>query len=213
MCSQYELKTDLDQLPDQFKNNMPKGLLQCYEHQYLIKPNDPVLALRQEHKAISSSIMLWGFLPHWSKDPMHSFKPFNARAETVQKKVPFREAWRHRRCLLPATGFFEKDKLIRKQSYQAFWLGGIWERWLGADGSEIESCLILTTKPNSLIKPLHKRMPVIIPQGLEEKWLEQTDAIGLKSLQPILNGWDPEGWSAKPRTKSKVTNHQLTLFS
>ena len=73
-------------------------------------------------------------------------------------------------------------------------MAGLWERWLGSDGSELDTCTILTTAPNSLIQPLHDRMPVLIPDGLEEAWLAVADGHDLRALEPLLMGWDPQGW-------------------
>jgi putative SOS response-associated peptidase YedK len=114
----------------------------------------------------------------------------------VNAKASFRGAWRHRRCLIPATAFFEKGRRIAPASETVFWLGGLWERWIGADGSELESCCVLTTRPNALVVPLHERMPVIVPPGLEQPWLAQVDGPGLRALEPLLEPWDPAGWLA-----------------
>ena len=104
----------------------------------------------------------------------------------MAEKSFFRGAWRHRRCLIPADGFYEwsvagdgastrspkQPWWIGRRDRQPFWLGGIWDRWIGADGSEVESCCVLTTAPNGLMRPIHDRMPVVLPDGLEEAWLD-----------------------------------------
>jgi putative SOS response-associated peptidase YedK len=156
------------------------------------------LALRQEHGQQQLALMLWGLLPEWSKDPLAGPRPFNARSETVAQKPSFRGAWRHRRCLLPADAFFEKGHRIHRRDGALFWLAGIWDRWIGPDGSEVESCCVLTTAPNSLVAPLHNRMPVILPDGLEEAWLEPKDGPGLRALEPLLQGWDASAWRVAP---------------
>ena len=212
MCSLYELTTDLNLIPFLLNVDLPKGFRDHYEKQNLIRPNDPVLAIRQENGRANSSLMLWGLLPEWSKAPLTHKRPFNARAETLAIKPTFRGCWRHRRCLLPASGFFEKDHLIRRKDCQCFWLAGIWDRWLGPDGSEIESCCVITTEPNELIKPLHSRMPVIIPEGLEEAWMAPTDGFGLRLLEPLLSRWDPKCWLAEQRFKSNAKSKQLKFL-
>ena len=212
MCSRYELTTSFERLQTSLKKNLPKDFEKHYESQPLIRPNHPVLVLKHENGISSSSLMLWGLLAEWSKDPINDLRPINARAETVGIKPSFRAAWRHRRCLLPANGFFEKGHRIRRVDSKPFWLAGLWNRWLGNDGSEIESCLVITTKPNSLIKPLHNRMPVIIPDGIESLWMRETDAAGLQDLAPILNGWTPEGWMVEPMVRSRSVNLQLNFF-
>ena len=138
--------------------------------------------------------MLWGLIPGWLKDPSQGPRPFNARAETVADKPSFRASWRHRRCLIPASGFFEKGRIIRRIDRQPFWLAGLWERWLGSDGSEVDTCTVLTTVPNELVKPLHHRMPVLIPEGLEEAWMAAVDGQQLRALEPLLGPWDSNGW-------------------
>jgi len=138
-------------------------------------------------------------------------KPFNARAETVKEKRLFRGSWRNKRCVLPASSFFEKGHRISRKDSQPFWIGGLWNKWMGPDGSELETCCVLTTEPNELLKPLHNRMPVIIPNGLEEDWIAPVkDIPELNALEPILCGWDPAEWEAKQIISTN--NYQMNLF-
>ncbi len=214
MCGRYSLTARIDQLLPLMGGALPEGLLQHYAPRPLIRPGEPVLALRQEHGQIRSSLMLWGLLPEWSKDPLGGARPFNARAETVAEKASFRGPWRHRRCLLPADGFFEKGHRVGRRDGLPFWLAGIWDRWIGPDGSEVESCCVLTTAPNALVAPLHDRMPVIVPEGLEQAWMEPLDGPGLRALQPLMHGWSPEGWLAEggQKTSKQSDVDQLPLF-
>ena len=212
MCSRYELLTAFEDLQISLQKSLPSAFEKHYEEQPLIRPADPVLVLREEYGKQTSSLMLWGLLAEWSKDPINALRPFNARAETVSSKPSFKAAWRHRRCLIPASGFFEKGQRIRKATYKPFWMAGLWNRWLGVDGSEIESCVIITTKPNSLVKPLHNRMPVVIPEGLEDLWMTSTDGVGLRELGLLLRGWDPQNWLVEPMDKKRSINSQMSLF-
>jgi len=212
MCGRYQLKTDYKNLPELLKKDCPIGLSERYEQQELIQPGSPILVLKNEGKT-QTSIMLWGFISEWSKNPFDSSKPkpFNARSESVEEKKLFRNSWRHKRCLIPASGFLEKGHLISRKDSQTFWLGGLWNRWMSNEGSEIETCCVLTTEPNDLIKPFHNRMPVIIPNGLEEEWISSVkSAKELKALKPLLKKWDIKGWVAEP-IKKPDTN-QLCLF-
>ena len=221
VCGRYSLTARLDQLLPRLQGELPLGLESYYAPRQLIAPGEPVLALRQEHGLLQPALMLWGLLPEWSKDPLGGPRPFNARAETVAEKASFRGAWRHRRCLLPADAFFEKGHRIQRCDGDLFWLAGIWDRWIGPDGSEVESCCVLTTAPNALVAPLHNRMPVILPNGLEQAWLEARDGPGLRVLEPLLAGWDPAGWVAEPprskpsprRADHDDGSQQLPLFS
>ncbi len=160
MCGRFELKTKFEKLPMVLKQDYPSGLNSKYETQNLIRPNDPVLVIKNEGK-IKTTFMKWGFISPWVKDPFDKKRPrpFNARSETVEEKKLFSGSWKHKRCLIPASGFFEKKYRIRKENYETFWLGGIWSKWTSPGGEELESCCVLTTEPNDLIKPLHRRMP------------------------------------------------------
>ena len=141
MCGRYQLINDFINLPDLLKKDMPRGLSQKYEPQVLIKPGAPILVLKNEGKT-QTSIMFWGFISEWSKDPFDNTrpKPFNARSESVEEKKLFRASWRHKRCLIPASGFLEKGHLISRKDSQTFWLAGLWNRWMSQEGSELESC-------------------------------------------------------------------------
>ncbi len=194
MCGRFSLTTALDRLLPRLGDSVPEGLRERYAPRPREGPGEPVLVLRQEHGRIGTALMLWGLLPEWSRDPLAGPRPFNARSETVAEKASFRGPWRHRRCLLPADGFIEKGRLIRRRDRAPFWLAGLWDRWIGPEGSEVESCCVLTTAANALIRPLHGRMPVILPDGLEQAWLAPADGAQLRALQPLLAGWDPAGW-------------------
>ena len=212
MCGRFELKTKFHNLPKVLKKDYPSWLNTKYETQNLIKPNDPILVIKNEGK-IQTTFMSWGLIPPWSKDPLEKGRPrpFNARSETVEKKNLFSGSWKHKRCLIPASGFFEKKYRIRKENYETFWLGGIWSKWASYDGAELESCCILTTEPNDLIKPIHNRMPVVIPNGYEEQWTEQVkDAEELKGLIPFMMGWSTSGWIKEEVNKKSIA--QMNLF-
>jgi putative SOS response-associated peptidase YedK len=212
MCGRFELETKFDELPELLKRDYPSGLDYKYETQNLIRPTDPVLVIKNEGR-IKTTFMTWGFISPWAKDPFDKERPrpFNARSETVEEKKLFSGSWKNKRCLIPASGFFEKKYRIRKENYTPFWLGGIWSNWTSRDGAQLETCCVLTTKPNALVKPLHNRMPVIVPSGYEEQWTEQIkDADELKGLLPIMMGWSPDGWVVEEVNK-KPTN-QMSLF-
>ena len=212
MCGRFELTTNFENLPKILKQDYPRGLDTKYETQNLIRPTDPVLVIKNEGR-INNTFMSWGFISPRAKDPFERKRPrpFNARSETVEEKKLFSGSWKHKRCLIPANGYFERQYRIRKVNHETFWLGGIWSKWISPDGAELESCCILTTEPNDLVRPLHHRMPVVIPNGYEEQWTEQVkDADELKGLIPIMMGWSPNGWVVEEVNK-KSTN-QMSLF-
>ena len=108
-------------------------------------------------------------------------------------------------------GFFEKKHRVRRENYDTFWLGGIWSKWTSPDGVELESCCILTTEPNTLLKHLHNRMPVVVPNGYEEQWTEQFKNLDeLKALLPLMREWSPDGWVVE-NVNTKETD-QMSLF-
>ena len=212
MCGRFELKTEFNSLPKVLKQDFPLGLQSKYETQNLIRPTDPVLVVKNEGK-IQTTFMSWGLISPWAKNPFDKkeLRPFNARSETVAEKRLFQNSWRHKRCLIPATGFFEKGFRIRKKNYKTFWLGGIWSKWSSPEGSELESVCILTTKPNKLVRPLHHRMPVVIPDGIEEHWTEHNkDSDELKGLIPLLIGWPTKDWLVEEINDSPI--RQMSLF-
>jgi putative SOS response-associated peptidase YedK len=217
MCGRYSLTSQLDRLLPRLRGAMPEGLLEHYAPRPLIRPGEPVLLQRREHARNRVDLALWGLLPAWAKDGSTHGRPINARAETLAEKASFRGAWRHHRCLIPADGFFEKGHRIRRRDGAPFWLAGLWERWIGADGTELETCCVITTAPNALIAPLHDRMPVVIPEGLEQPWLEAGEGAELRALEPMLKPWDPTGWLAEPlprplpRPQARLDQCQLEL--
>jgi putative SOS response-associated peptidase YedK len=198
MCGRYSLTSRLDALLPRLRGPLPAGLERHYAPRPLIRPGEPLLIQRREQGQPVVDLALWGLLPAWVRDPAGAPRPINARSETVAEKPSFRGAWRHRRCLIPADAFFEKGWRIARRDGAPFWLGGLWERWLGADGEQLDSCCVLTTRPNALIAPIHGRMPVVIPEGAEGLWLGAADGAGRRRLLPLLEPWDPAAWQCRP---------------
>lgn len=214
MCGRFSLTTAIDRLLPRLQGELPPQLVEHYAPRALIRPGEPLLIQRQQQGRLEVAFALWGLLPAWVKDPLDSrrpaHRPINARSETVAEKASFRGPWRHHRCLVPADAFFEKGQRIARADGAPFWLGGLWERWLGADGSQLDSCCILTTRPNALIAPLHDRMPVLIPDGLEQAWLAPVHGVELRALEALLEPWDPAGWRCEPIPPA-ANRQQLSL--
>lgn len=137
----------------------------------------------------------WGLIPFWAKDPSIGSRMINARAETLAEKPSFRNAFKRRRCLILADGFYEWQKIpnekvklptyIHLKDRKPFAFAGLWEEWNSPDGSQILSATIITTEPNELIKPIHNRMPVILPAATYEQWLISGE-VGSQELSNLL---------------------------
>ncbi len=162
---------------------------------YNIAPTQPVLAVRQDGSGPRSGDLLrWGLIPPWSPDPRMGAKMFNARSETVTDKPAFREAFAGRRCLIPVDGFYEWRKqgaqrqpfYFSARDHRLLALAGLWERWEYPGGEVIESCSILTTAANKLMRRFHHRMPVILAADQHERWLA-TEPARANDLVPLLS--------------------------
>jgi putative SOS response-associated peptidase YedK len=168
---------------------------------YNIAPTQPVLAVRKlpGESRREMAWLKWGLIPFWSADPKIAYRTINARSEKAAKSPAFRDAFKKRRCLIPADGFFEwkkdgKKKLpyyFQTKDHQPFALAGLWETWKDNEGKPLETCTILTTDANALVSEFHDRMPVILPQEDWERWLdpEQQDAA---KVQPMLAPYPAE---------------------
>jgi putative SOS response-associated peptidase YedK len=192
MCGRFTLSASAKTLKDLFP------LLDFAEQaaRYNIAPTQNVLAVRNQKDTAAPELvqLRWGLIPAWADDPAIGNRMINARAETAATLPAFRSAFEHRRCLVLADGFFEWQKTAgRKQPYyirlqegQPFAFAGLWERWRkGAD--PIESCTILTTDANDLIRPLHDRMPVILEPGMFDRWLQADVGELGRLLKPLPN--------------------------
>lgn len=180
----------------------PKSIQQHYDlpeigelpPRYNIAPSQAVAVIRQmPGKSLRQlDLLRWGLVPHWAKDIKISYQMINARAETLSLKPSFRTAFKKRRCLIAADGFYEwfhegKTKqpyFIQLKNRIGFSFAGLWESWNNPDGGVIESCTIITTSANELVRKIHDRMPVILPPELYAEWLD--NMIPAESVQKFL---------------------------
>jgi putative SOS response-associated peptidase YedK len=174
---------------------------------YNVAPSQTVLAIRADADGRRHLVALrWGLIPFWSKGPDHRYSMINARAETVDSKPAYRAAFRERRCLIPAEGFYEwraepsgkQPYLIRRSDRMPFGMAGIWETWKEPEtGNVIASCAILVTDANPAIAPLHDRMPVVLDPQRYTQWLNPAnrDSAALLSL---LTPSPPSDWTLEP---------------
>jgi putative SOS response-associated peptidase YedK len=147
----------------------------------------------------------WGLVPFWAKDPSIGNRMINARAETLAEKPSFKNAFKRRRCLILADGFYEWQKIpgektkipnyIHMKDGKPFAFAGLWEDWNSPDGSRILSGTIITTEPNQLMAPIHNRMPVILPESSYEQWLTPGE-VDPAQLSPLLHPFDADKMEA-----------------
>jgi putative SOS response-associated peptidase YedK len=177
MCGRFTLRSPPQVIAEAF------GLPDVPElfPRFNVAPGEPVAVVRQmpQAEARELAFLRWGLIPAWADDPAIGDRLANARSETAATKPSFRRAFRSRRCLVVADGFYEWQRAGgRKQPYfvglkndRPFGLAGLWERW-DKGGEPVESCTILTTEANELMQPIHERMPVIVPPDQYGLWLD-----------------------------------------
>lgn len=188
MCGRFALFAAGDELAERFRLAEAPVL----EPRYNVAPTQSVAVVRAAATGLELALLRWGLIPSWAGDPAIGNKLLNARAETVTQKPSFRAAFKQRRCLIPASGFYEWMKqgagykqpyFIRPRDGGLFALAGLWERWQNPQVEAIESCTILTTEANAIMRPLHERMPVILDLEAENVWLDpHASADELRSL-------------------------------
>jgi putative SOS response-associated peptidase YedK len=176
MCGRFVLRSDLSVIEDAFGIEEISGVVRQSNPSV---PGQRVIAVTHDVRR-RLVLFQWGLIPSWAKDRMMGRKLFNARAETVAEKPSFRSAFKKRRCLICADGFYEwhtsgKVKtpyLFYLKSGEPFGFAGLYESWVSPEGQIIDTCTIITTEPNDLIRPIHDRMPVMIPKDKESIWLD-----------------------------------------
>jgi putative SOS response-associated peptidase YedK len=180
MCGRYSLTATAAEVVEHFQLLRPVK----FQPSYNIAPAQKILTIveldDQSRKAVN---LFWGLVPSWAKDSKNSSHLINARAETVREKPSFRSAFKQRRCLIPASGFYEWAKNadskqafhIHRSDQQLFAFAGLWEQWQH-ETETLYSCTLITTAATELMQPIHDRMPVIIPPEHYHPWLDKTAA-------------------------------------
>ena len=158
---------------------------------YNIAPGQDITAIANTAEPRADAFK-WGLIPSWAKDHKIGNRLINARGETLAEKPSFRTAFKRRRCLIPATGFYEWQRnpdgktktpmYIALKSGAPFAFAGLWESWHSPEGQHIQSCTIITTEPNDLMAPIHNRMPVILPANAYDLWLDPAERTDLQAL-------------------------------
>lgn len=195
MCGRYVLTADAQAIQEQFNlETVPSGI----QPRYNIAPTQPVAVIANDAPRELTHFR-WGLIPFWAKDPSIGNRMINARSETLHEKNSFRHAYKRRRCLIPANGFYEwmkdgqtkRPMFVHLHNQALFAFAGLWERWQGPDGDEIRTCTIITSEPNEKIKALHHRMAVILREGDYDTWLSP-DELPPDVLQPLLRPLESE---------------------
>jgi putative SOS response-associated peptidase YedK len=211
MCGRFVLATPPAALIQRF------GLASCVDFgpRYNIAPMTKVVVIRQNAEGIRiGEFHRWGLLPSWAKDPSVAAKLNNARGETVAEKPSFRSAFRRWRCVIPGDGFYEwkaveeNGRTVKQPFYirpaadgELFRFAGLTERWVSPEGEEIHNCCIITTGPNTVMEPIHDRMPVILSPDDVATWLDPTNT-NPELLRTFIRPAEPSGMMAFPVSRA-----------
>ena len=229
MCGRFTLASDTETMHQTFLDfAMPMNL----SPRYNISPTQDVAVIANTptdteiHPEMGQvEFFHWGLIPSWAKDPKIGNRMINARSETLAEKPSFRSAYKRRRCIILADGYYEWKPIpgdrrkqpvyIHLQSQKPFALAGLWEVWQveGMD-APIRSCTIITCPPNALLEKIHHRMPVILPQAAYAEWLSP-DERSADSLQPLLVPYSDEEMEAYPVSTfvNRPTNDSLECIA
>jgi len=203
VCGRFTLASPAETIASSFGLADPEEVPELAPR-YNIAPTEPVATIRAGSAGRVLELRRWGLVPHWAKDaggpPL-----FNARAETLERKPAFRDAFRRHRCLVPADGFYEwTDASTRRQPFYfrradraPFAMAGLYASCRPAQGEALESCTLVTTEANDLLAPIHDRMPVILPPEAFDPWLDP-DLRDVEALARWLRPAPGEGWLSYP---------------
>ncbi len=217
MCGRFAFFSPREAVQEYFGIEVPFAL----EPRYNVAPSQDIAVIRQPADTKPEAAMLkWGLVPFWAKDAAIGARMINARAETVAQKPAFRQAFKRRRCVILADGFYEwHTENGRKTPYfislktdQPFAMAGLWESWHKADQPPLETCAIITTAASKSIAKLHDRMPVILDAPTATDWIQaERDP---EALIAMLKSYDDEEIQAWPvnRTVNNPVNQGSTLI-
>lgn len=207
MCGRFSLAA----LPDTLASHFGLAAVPALAPRYNIAPSQDIAVVRQGAAGRECSLLRWGLVPAWSKEPKTKYSTINARAETVAEKPAYRAAFRQRRCLIPTTGFYEWQQrgdtkiphYIRLQGGGLFAFAGLWEHWQHEDRS-LDSCALIVTAANTLMAPIHARMPVILAPEQYATWLDpaNTDRQQLTAMLVPYPADAMEAWPVSRRVNN-----------
>ena len=204
MCGRYALFDPDARLAPLFDLDHPTQITPRYN----IAPSQTVPIVRVVDDRRRLDLARWGLIPSWAKDTKIGYRTINARGETVFEKPAFRSAARKRRCLMPASGFYEWRKdgpektaktphWIHLKNGSPFAFAGLWEQWVSPDGEAVDSCSIVTTTANDLVREIHERMPVILPTSAYERWLDPGE-VAPERLRSLIAPYPADEMDAHP---------------
>lgn len=203
MCGRFGLFVTPEVLEEYFSLD---DLVAAVEPRYNLTPGRAVAVIREHEGQRRLGPLQWGLIPFWAKDATIGRRLVNARLDSIAEKPAYREAWQRRRCLIPASGFYEwsapkdgrkRPYFIRPRSEPLIALAGLWERWRTPEGEKLETCVIVTTDANAQLAPIHDRMPLLIPRDAQALWLDPRstvdDMLKLAARPPALEA-NPVGF-------------------
>jgi putative SOS response-associated peptidase YedK len=215
MCGRYRRTTREEELARRYKIAIPRQT--DLPISWNIAPGEKILAIRFNPKTGQRTLdaLRWGLIPSWASDEKIGYRTINARMETLDTAPSFRGAFKKRRCLIPANGFYEWQRngalrspfAIAMHDDQPFVFAGLWEGWKAPGSVDwIRTCTIITTESNELVAQIHNRMPVILPEEHHAAWLGETGAKELKSLLRPFPAEAMKMWEISPRVNSPKNN-------
>jgi len=193
MCGRFSITINHEELKAHLSTNYNVANFSAVFNlpRFNIAPGQEIIAIINDGKNNRVGHLKWGFIPSFAKDEKIGFSMINAKSETIDEKISFRQSFQNRRCLILADSFYEwkrvgKDKTpmrIKKTDGSIFAMAGIWNTYIRPDGIKVHSCAIITTSANKLVGEIHDRMPVILNKKDQQVWLnQQSDHISLKAL-------------------------------
>jgi putative SOS response-associated peptidase YedK len=204
MCGRYRLSRRKEIIEEQFDT---ADWQDDWNPRYNIAPTQQVPVIRQHPKepVRQPSMMRWGLIPHWAKDPSVAMSTINAKSETAATKPAFRDPFKYRRCLIPADAFYEWKRTGNgKQPFcfevndgELFAFAGLWDGWKDSDGQWMKSCTILTTTPNVVTSAVHDRMPVILDRESYDMWLDP-GMQNVAAISELLKPYDAKSMRSYP---------------
>jgi putative SOS response-associated peptidase YedK len=218
MCGRFTMFAEEKEIEERFQLKLDVPLTKSYN----IAPSQQVLAITEGEDGRQANFFRWGLIPFWSKDHSIGNKLINARAETVDEKPSFKQSFKRKRCLIVTNGFYEwkleagkkQPYFIQMKSEKPFVFAGLWDTWLNED-NRINTCTILTTTPNDVMKQLHHRMPVILDEEQEKIWLDLniTDPTYLKTLLQPHSGDFMTAYRVSTMVNNPRNDHEDNISS